>query len=109
LPKQTQKLIRGVLAYLARSVLLRELTVRAAKKAAPSYGAESLSRVQVLFCLFVEVVNYGGVFGSVNLVNRCGFRVAMPSPTIRPREQADLARFRSFVVSRCGFGFDVTG
>ena len=33
----------------------------------------------------------------------------MPSPTLRPREQADLARYRSFVVSQCGFVFDVTG
>jgi len=62
-----------------------------------------------LFSLFIKVANCGGVFWSVNLAHRCSFRVAMSSPTIRPREQADLARYRSFVVSRCGFGFDVTG
>jgi len=52
---------------------------------------------------------FGSVVWSVKYGGQCGFRVAMPSPTIRPREQADLARYRSFVVSRCGFGFDVTG
>jgi len=31
--------------------------------------------------------------------------LSLPSPTIRPREQADLARYRSFVVKKCGFGF----
>ena len=35
--------------------------------------------------------------------------MAMPPPTIRPREQADLARYRSFVVSHVGSFFDVTG
>jgi len=54
------------------------------------------------------VINFRG-FGSVVLSakcgGQCGFRVAMPSPTIRPREQADLARYRSFVVKKCGFGF----
>jgi len=58
-----------------------------------------------LFRLFIKVVGYGGVFGTVNLVHRCCFRVAMSPPTIRPREQADLARYRSFVVKKCGFGF----
>jgi|GEM_PF-4937480 len=46
---QTQSLIRGLLVYIARSILLRELTVRAAKKTAASHGAESWSRVQVAF------------------------------------------------------------
>jgi len=30
--------------------------------------------------------------------------LSLPSPTIRPREQADLARYRSCVVRKCGFG-----
>jgi len=35
--------------------------------------------------------------------------LSLPSPTIRPREQADLARFRSFVVINVSSVFDVTG
>jgi len=31
--------------------------------------------------------------------------LSLPPPTIHPREQADLARYRSFVVKKCGFGF----
>jgi len=58
-----------------------------------------------LFCLLINVVNRGTVFGAVNPANQCCFRVAPPPPTVRPREQADLARFRSFVVNQCGFGF----
>ena len=60
----------------------------------------------------LTVINFC-VFGRIVWSAKCGsqssFCLAMPSPTLRPREQADLARYRSFVVSRCGFGFDVTG
>jgi len=53
------------------------------------------------------VINFRG-FGSVVLSAKCGgqssFCLAMPSPTIRPREQADLARYRSFVMNQWRFG-----
>jgi len=53
------------------------------------------------------VINFRG-FGIVVLSAKCGgqfgFRVAMPSPTIRSREQADLARYRSFVMNQWRFG-----
>jgi len=46
----------------------------------------------------------GSIVLSAKCGGQCGFRVAMPSPTLRSREQAELARFRSFVVKKCGFG-----
>mgnify|MGYP006924540905 CR=1 FL=1 len=73
--------------------------VRAAKKTAPSHG------LKWLFCLCIKVVGFGIVFWVVNLANRCSFRVAISPPTVRPREQADLARFRSFVINQWRFGF----
>jgi len=79
--------------------------VRAAKKTASSHGFVVGHGFQWLVSLFIKVVNYGTVFGAVNPAYRCGLLVAMPSPTLRSREQADLARYRSFVVSQCGFGF----
>jgi len=85
------------------------LTVRTAKKTASSHGFVVGHGFQWLVSLFIKVVNCGVGFWVGNLANQCNFRVAMSSPTIRSREQADLARYRSFVVSRCGFGFDITG
>jgi len=73
--------------------------LQAAKKTAPSHG------LKWLFCLFVKVVNRGTVFGAVNPAYRCGLCCRLPSPTIRPREQTDLERFRSFEVKKCEFGF----
>jgi len=52
---------------------------------------------------------FGSVVLSAKCVGQCGLFCRLPSPTIRPREQADHARYRSFVVSRCGFGFDGHG
>ena len=58
------------------------------------------------------VINFR-VFGSVVLSAKCGgqssFCLAMPSPTLRPREQADLARYRSFIWIIVGSVYDVTG
>ena len=56
------------------------------------------------FSLVIKVVNCGVGFWVGNLANQCSFRVAMSSPTIRPREQADLARYRSFVMNQWRFG-----
>jgi len=68
-------------------------------------GFKSVLKYVVKYRLIV--INFR-VFGSVVLSAKCGgqssFCLAMPSPTLRPREQADHARYRSFVVSRCGFG-----
>jgi len=52
---------------------------------------------------------FGGQFRQVNPANRCGLRVALPPPTFRPREQADLARFRSSVRINGGSVYGVTG
>jgi len=41
-----------MLVYIARFILLQELTVRAAKKTASSHGFGSLSRVKVAFVSF---------------------------------------------------------
>jgi len=53
----------------------------------------------------VFVGGFGGVVLSVKVWWSKWSVLSLPPPTIRPREQADLARYRSFVVSQCGFGF----
>jgi|GEM_PF-6532997 len=102
---QTQYLIRGMLFFLTWSVLLRELTVRAAKKTAPSHGAESLSRVEVAFQSSHQSCQLWRCFWGGQSSESMWSVLSLPSPTIRPREQADLARYRSFVVNQWRFGF----
>ena len=58
-------------------------------------------------CRLIVIIfrGFGSVVLSAKCVGQCGLFCRLPSPTLRPREQADLARFRSFVVNQCGFGF----
>ena len=68
-------------------------------------GFKSVPKCVVKYRLIViNFRAFGSVVLSAKCVGQCGFRVAMPSPTLRPREQADLARYRSFVMNQWRFG-----